>query len=306
MVTLPPSTILKAPCKVNLGLKLVGRLTNGYHLLDSFFIKLEHPYDLLVLEQGADKGLSLVVEGANLDTKHNTLTKVYALLQSRGFLLPDLKLTLKKGIPLGAGLGGGSSDAATFLNYLNQSLALNLSEDEKISLAKKIGADVPFFLQNSPCRVTGIGEILREATLSCLPCNLLLVCPKISISTVWAYQSYDQMLAQENLAKTQASSLTKQLNPRKYFLSQAGSKDAISWQFANDLEPVVLKAYPMLASLRNELSLLGAFEVGMSGSGSSYFALFAKNDEEKAQKASASLIKQGYQVFLNKLNSVGM
>ena len=192
---------LKAGCKVNLGLKITDLRADGYHELDSLFCPLDEPYDCLEIcekEDNTEPGLTVICNDSSLDAEHNTLTRCYQLLGAELGLnrLPSLEVRLTKGIPAGSGLGGGSSDAAVLLNYLNAKLGhKKLERDALLKVAAKIGADVPFFLTATPARVRGIGEIIIPVSLDLSRYTLLLIIPQTQVQTKWAYKAYDDLAA---------------------------------------------------------------------------------------------------------------
>ena len=152
-------SVVVAGCKVNLGLRITGLRDNGYHELDSLFWPLPRPCDRLHINETGTSGIVVHCAAPGIDLERNTLTRAYAALAERVPNLPGLEVKLIKGIPTGAGLGGGSSDAAALLHWLNKRLPAPLNDEELAAIALKVGADTPFFLKNTPCRVRGIGEI---------------------------------------------------------------------------------------------------------------------------------------------------
>jgi 4-diphosphocytidyl-2-C-methyl-D-erythritol kinase len=185
----------------------------------------------------------------------------------------QITITLRKRIPVGAGLGGGSSNAAAVLKSLNVLLALGLSKEHLCQLAAQLGADVPFFIPCHSSRVEGIGEILTA--VPALPHRwLVLVVPPFSVSTPWAYRRFDELPA----SSLPISSL------------QPGQWPARS-MLVNDLERAVFSEYPQIATLKAALFTLGAEGSLMSGSGSSVFGIFLNH--ETAQQATLALQEQG-------------
>ena len=148
---------LRIGCKVNLTLRITGVRPNGWHELDTVFLPLAEPSDTLRLALRPGGGLALHCAEAGIDPENNTLTKAYRLFAEASGFRPGVDAVLEKGIPHGAGLGGGSADAAALLGWLNARAPEPLPLPELVGLAARIGADVPFFLYNVPCRASGIG-----------------------------------------------------------------------------------------------------------------------------------------------------
>ncbi|MDO5536713.1 MAG: 4-(cytidine 5'-diphospho)-2-C-methyl-D-erythritol kinase [Desulfovibrionaceae bacterium] len=281
-------TVLRAGCKINLNLVITGRRDDGYHLLDSVFHPLDEPHDTLTVRPGERPGLALSTAEAGIDPHRNTLTRAWSVFAEATGLEFALDVDLEKGIPWGAGLGGGSSDAAVLLRFL-ASLAAGIgrpvAEAELHAMAAGVGADVPFFLVAKPCRVTGIGdrlEILEPGDLDLPGRELLLVMPDVKVSTPWAYRAYDE--ASERGDADRHGSVTQL--PRKNAETLTGpakaSKECLpkyspAGLFVNDLEDVVFGQHPEIRAVRDHLLQLGACAACMSGSGSSVFGVFKEH-----------------------------
>ena len=280
------SVTLRANCKVNLSLRITGVLPNGYHTLDSLFLPLPEPYDLLHIAPGAKPGLTLVCSDPALDPHDNTLTRAYRLYAELSSFSPPLALTLEKGIPIGAGLGGGSSDAAALLRYLNDRAPRALDAKTLNAAAVRVGADVPFFLQNCPCRVRGIGDFVEPCLPGLTGFRLVLVCPEAHVSTSWAYAAWDALPALLPNDLTKQDSEAKELNFRFHCL--------------NDLEKAVFPAYPELARIKRELFRQGAAAAVMSGSGASQLGLF--RDQHAAKNAAVFFQAKGIRTYCHTLS----
>ncbi len=280
-----PPLAVRAGCKVNLSLRITGVTERGYHTLDSIFFPLPEPHDLLRIQPAGRPGLALHCADPALDPADNTLTRAYAAYAEACAFAPALELLLEKNIPSGAGLGGGSSDAAALLGVLNALNPRPLDTARLCATALRVGADVPFFLRNAPCRVRGIGELCEPcAALPVAGLHLLLLCPTISISTAWAYAAWDALSHSNFLTKNEAEAKEMNFRPVRVF---------------NDLEDAVFAAYPELAHLKRELFRQGAAAALMSGSGSSLFGLF--RDRNTADAAAELFRKQGMRVYLHTL-----
>lgn len=267
------TTILHTGCKANIYLDILGRRDDGYHELRTLFLPLPKPHDTLTIKVGsagtglAGTGLRLKCLGRKIDTEDNILLRAYKAFTACNKTSPDLEVCLIKRVPIGAGLGGGSSNAAAFLIFLNQlSVPSPLSDKQLHALAASIGADVPFFLYNRPAWAEGIGDILHPADISLAGLSVAVACPDIQVSTAWAYQAWD---------KTQPAT---PVNPKPGLLTALGLKDIVNvcpnLFFYNCFERVVFSAYPHLRNIKENLLIHGAAGVALSGSGASIVAVF--------------------------------
>lgn len=269
---------IKSGCKINLGLQILNRREDGYHNLKTIFYPLDKPFDTLDIEKTADKGITVLCGEKGIDPENNTLTKAYTLYSRENPLDFGLNITLTKGVPHGAGLGGGSANAAAVLTYLQKETKTPLPADRLTALAAKIGADVPFFLCNVPCKAEGIGEILTPVKLDLSSYFLLLLMPDLPISTAWAFKT----LAEE---KKMLTSLEEQANKtRSLLLGDMNMK--------NDFESVIFKVFTNLGACKEILLANGAVLASMSGTGSSLFGLF--ETDEAGKKALGELTKQRF------------
>ncbi len=281
----------QAGCKVNLSLKIVGIRADGYHLIDSLFWPLSKPFDALQFEPRPNQNyLSMSCNVADINCQNNTLTKAYAAFADAGGQCTGVHVHLQKNIPHGAGLGGGSSNAACVLTWCNNNTKNPLSLDELAKAALKVGADVPFFLKNIPARVQGIGEHIKPIENFLKDKWVLVISPDIHIDTKWAYEAWDAQ--QKNIFSTQ--DLTKRAHKDKHTISYA-SKGMD--EFENDFEDVVFSQYPKLAQIKHSLLNAEAEIAVMSGTGCSIVGVFP--DKEKAEQA-AKMYKN-YRVFITTL-----
>ena len=178
--------------KINLGLQVLNKREDGYHNLHSLFMEIDLADELSFREASE---LKLGIEGADLPLDENNLiTKAYRLIQSKvEDIQSEYSIHLKKKIPLGGGLGGGSSNAATVLITLNQLWELNLTENELENMSKSLGADVPFFIKGGIQLIEGIGDMLSPIDPSPIKdFQFVLVVPPIHISTPWAYRALNK------------------------------------------------------------------------------------------------------------------
>nr|WP_320011805.1 4-(cytidine 5'-diphospho)-2-C-methyl-D-erythritol kinase [uncultured Desulfobulbus sp.] len=282
------SLTVYAPAKVNLSLKILGRRDDGYHLLDTHMQKLAL-FDTLSLSR-VESGIHLQCPGGQLpEGEDNLVYKAAALFlawvaEHRG-VSAGVALTLVKNIPIAAGLGGGSSDAAATLLGLNDMLKAGCPEEELLRLGLLLGADVPFFIQQAQAvRAKGVGEEMVPVA-SLHDCWILLVNPGFSVSTRWVYQ---------NFALTENDESVTLQNSRN---AVGGKYDTdLSLLLVNDLERVTLKKYPELERIKHEMLALGADGSLMSGSGPTLFGIF--KDQQRAQGALSLFQEQFSQVFL--------
>lgn len=264
-----------APAKLNVFLRIVGRRADGYHLLDSLMVPVSLYDDVRVeVEAGGSEIVVTCTDPTLPCDEANLAYRAAALLCTETGVRASVMIDLRKHIPAGAGLGGGSSDAAAVLKGLNVALALGLSEARLCTLAARLGADVPFFIPCRPSRVSGIGERLTAVSPPpALP--IVIVVPPFGVSTPWAYRRFDE------LPPSPQPPLPEW---------QTGRWPAPEW-LVNDLERAVLPAYPVLTSLKEQLRDCGALGALMSGSGSAVFGIF--RTRALAEKAMTALNHAG-------------
>ena len=288
-----PPTTLQAGCKVNLFLHITGRRPDGYHQLESLFVPAENPHDTLTPCPGQGPGLELTCSRPELLGAENTLHRSYDLFARETGWAPALTLHLDKKIPCGAGLGGGSADAACLLSYL-QAHCPSEKRPESGSLqqmAAKIGADVPFFLSNAPAWVRGIGEVIDVLDFPLCRMWMLILCPDLSISTARAYQAWDA---------------ARDIDPPPRWLTQ-GAKGGREPAYAtgrvlwNSFEQVLFPVYPHLQAHKRDLLACGASGAVLSGSGSTLVGLFRR--ETDCIRAAKRLASAQTQTFIQSIGS---
>lgn len=244
--------------KVNLGLQIRSKRSDGYHNLETAFLPVPGFHDALEVLPGAEGILELHCSGLKIpgDPNQNLLYKAYGLL-SEGRSLPGLRTWLYKTMPMGAGLGGGSADAAYFLRGANEVLNLGLSLNELETMASKLGADCAFFIRNQPAIGTGRGDELHAFDPQLSGQTIVLVFPGFPISTAEAYSG----------AKPNDN------RPHLHELLAVPKKE---WQqfIHNDFEDHLFPYYPALGDIKQTLLNSGAWYSAMSGSGSTLFGLF--------------------------------
>lgn len=247
--------------KINIGLSITERRPDGYHNIESVFypINLQDAVEIKTIEgEEPQGGYKLKVSGTILDgtPDDNLVVKAYQLLR-KDFNFPAQKIHLYKHIPVGAGLGGGSSDAAAILKMLNEKFALGLTSEQMQNYAVQIGADCPFFINNTPVFATGIGNIFTPIELSLHGKTIILVKPDIFVSTRDAY------------------ALVKP-SPAAIPLTEAIKQPISEWKqiITNDFEKSVFAKYPEIAAIKDKLYDMGALYASMSGSGSAVYGIF--------------------------------
>lgn len=261
--------LIKSGCKINLGLKILDKREDGYHNLKTIFYPLSMPCDEMTIEKIDAPHVEFSCNIADIDPHKNTLTKAYTIFQSYYPLDFGLKIHLKKGIPHGAGLGGGSANGAEVLKYLHEQTNHAVPFAVLCEMAGKIGADVPFFLYNTPCIGEGIGEKLTPINLDLSQYFLLIIMPNIRISTPWAFKK----LAGQK--KSLTSKKEQDNKARSEFLENA--------YLYNDFEQIVFEEYKLLAKTKEILLQEKAVFASLSGTGSALYAFFAtQKDEEQA------------------------
>ncbi len=245
--------------KINLGLSVVARRADGYHELETVFcpIALSDVMELVVAQQQSTP-ITMRVEGLPLDVKPEDNICVRALcLLSQRVKLPPISVLLRKVVPSGAGLGGGSADAAFVLTGVNNMLRLGLSSDELKQMAAKLGADCAFFVDNKAAYATGIGDKLQPIELKLAGKHIIIVKPDVFVSTKEAYAG---------------------ITPKR---PEVAVKDVIQmpierWKelLINDFEESIFRRHPLIAQIKAELYARGALYASMSGSGSAVYGIF--------------------------------
>ena len=246
------------PAKLNLGLQIIAKRIDGFHDLQTVFYQFPL-YDVLeiIKDDSLELGkCSLISTGLPIPGGENLCEKAYKLLHEFR-PMPGVRIYLHKIIPMGAGLGGGSSDAAYTLKLLNTMFDLKLSNDELKAFALILGSDCPLFIDNSPQYGEGRGEVLSPVNIDLTGKYLMLVHPGIHISSTDAYSNI--------IPKVSRS------------CKSAVESDIKSWRLnlVNDFEAYVIQSYPELAGIKEQLYALGADYAAMSGSGSSFFGIFS-------------------------------
>lgn len=248
--------------KINLGLRITERRPDGYHNLETIFypIHLEDALEVVPLKDNKQE-YDLKITGTPIDgtPEDNLVVRAYRLLK-QDFDLPPIHIYMYKHIPLGAGLGGGSSDAAFMIKLLNEKFALGMTTGQMEAYASRLGADCAFFIQDRPILATGIGNEFTPIDLSLKGMYIVLVKPSVSVSTREAYAGVTPQRPDVPLT-------TLIRRPIEEW------RDCI----ANDFEPSVFRAYPEIAAIKDKLYDMGAVYASMSGSGSTVYGIFRES-----------------------------
>jgi 4-diphosphocytidyl-2-C-methyl-D-erythritol kinase len=249
--------------KINIGLNVINRRPDGYHNLETVFypLKLNDVIEVIESNELNFESSGLPIPGKLED---NLCLKGYELLKA-DFDLPPVSIYLYKHIPIGAGLGGGSADAAFFIKLLSDYFKLRLTDEQMIAYARQLGADCAFFIKNNPMFATGIGDELQPVTVDLSAYKLALVMPPVYVSTGEAYRGVKPALPATSLHKSIALPLAEWKNHIK-----------------NDFEESVFKNHPGIRGVKAALYEAGAVYACMSGSGSSVFGLFTSIPDLKA------------------------
>jgi 4-diphosphocytidyl-2-C-methyl-D-erythritol kinase len=260
---------LESPAKINLRLEILKKREDGYHEIRTILQKISL-HDTLYFSLRGEKGISIKADRPDLPTGKDNL--VYKAAQSMGResgYQGGVLIKIKKRIPLGAGLGGGSSNAAATLNAMNQLLNLNVSKKRLKEMGLEIGADVPFFFLEGAAIGSGIGERLRKIELPVL--WFVLIYPNFEVSTRWAYQNF--VLTNQRI----------HFNLQKFMKTPEG----IFRILLNHLEEVVSRKYPQIDIMKRILCSAGALAALMTGSGPTVFGIFL--DEQSSTEAYAKI-----------------
>lgn len=258
--------IITSNAKINIGLNITEKLPNGYHLLDMIMVPISLA-DKLEIKFNSQKGklnISSNIKDIPCDEK-NILYKVYKAFYEKTQIEPeDIDVYLEKNIPHEAGLGGGSSNGGFFLKELNKFHNFVLSDEDLSLVGKSVGADIPFFLKNTPCRVKGIGEKLEKIQNN-LECDVILIKPKFGVSTKKAYELYSKLDEKKFANIDEVLSGLKENNLKK-----------VCENIENMLEQGLLIDDENIKNFRNRIKDTG-LDFFMSGSGSCYYILSSKN-----------------------------
>lgn len=279
--------IIKAPAKINIGLRILNKRNDGFHSIETIFYPVKLHDRLEVNIAPSDSDINSIIIKTERHTvpisKTNTCFKVIEAF-FKNFRIREtyrISIFLEKNIPIGGGLGGGSSDAGSLLRYLINHFGIDINSNRKkiIETALTVGSDVPFFLIQKPCYATGRGEKMKILSDFRVNYEILLVNPNKHVSTKWAYENlnFDTDMNKEPVL-TAAD---------KFDVGNPGL-------FRNDFEDAVFPKYPELAEVKKQLIEFGAVFASMSGSGAVLYGFFERNDQDGIKKARRAFESSGY------------
>ena len=250
--------------KINLGLNITEKRPDGYHNLETVFypINLQDALEVKILEGQEEYALKTSGTPIEGEPENNLVVKAYRLMKQDFPDMPAIDIHMYKHIPTGAGLGGGSADAAFMLKLLNEKFKLNLDDNQLEEYAAKLGADCAFFIRNKPVFASGIGNIFEPIKLSLQGYYLVLVKPDIFVSTKDAFAHIKPQTPKQSL---------KEIIRMPVETWRATMK--------NDFEESVFQKFPEIAAIKDKLYDMGAIYASMSGSGSSVFGIFREQVE---------------------------
>ena len=254
-------------CKINIGLNILAKRPDGYHDIETLFYPVAIKDALeIVIANNSSTDVTFTASGLPIsgETDSNLCIKAYQLLKKDFPALPAVKIHLHKIIPMGAGLGGGSADAACTLQLLNETFKLNLSLTQLLQYALLLGSDCPFFINNKPAVGTGRGEVLEPCFTDLSNYKIILVYPAIHVNTKETFEA----LKLDNFHKNRPS------------IKQLISQPVKDWKslLKNDFEIPVFAKYPEIKNIKDLFYQYGAVYAAMSGSGSTVYGLFNKNE----------------------------
>ena len=285
--------LLYPNCKINLGLRVIRKREDGYHDIETIFVPIYGLHDELEVSiidgmsaaSPLNGGLIFEQEGIVVDceAEDNLIVKCYRQMKAKyPTKVGNVAVRFKKNIPFGAGLGGGSSDAAHMAIALNELFELGLSKEQLAAEVAVLGADCPFFIYNRPCFAEAIGDQLTPIELDMKGIRIVLIKPDEGVSTREAYSG----ITRHPEVAGQIKSVLCQAKPVCTLLGEAGL-------FVNDFEATVFPGHPVIAAIKKRLLDAGAFYAGMSGSGSTVFGLF-KDDAEGRSDARLRMLEEEF------------
>ena len=253
-------------CKINLGLQILAKRNDGFHNIETVFYPIQLKDALEIIPSDSTEQVIFSSSGypINGNTKDNLCLRAYYLLKKDFPHLPFVKIHLHKNIPMGAGLGGGSADAAFTFQLLNNLFCLNIPVNRLLDYSLQLGSDCPFFIMNTPCLGLGRGELLEEIKLDLSAYKIVIVNPGIHINTGEAF-------ANLNLETN---------DPNHISLHNIIQQPIETWQhnLKNDFEIPVFKKHPVIKNIKEALYKQSAIYAAMSGTGSTVFGLFKKEE----------------------------
>ncbi len=284
---------LKAYAKINIGLKIINKRDDGFHNLETIFYPIKLFDEIFINISRSNRNTNSVIIKTNNRVIPTDRTNIcFKVIESffRIFCIKEFytfNIEIKKNIPIGGGLGGGSSDAASILKYLIKFFDIDIIEkkNEILNIALSVGSDVPFFLILKPCFAQSRGEIINKLdNFSLEKFNILLVNPNLHVSTKWAFEKLGYEIGEIHQSN---------LKNIKTF------NESTKVHLQNDFENIVFEKYPELNKIKNELIKFGSDFALMSGSGATMFGLFKKDDTNSLKKAYEYFKTKNYFVFIS-------
>ena len=272
--------ILLSNAKVNIGINIFKKFSDGYHGLESLIqeISLSDTIQITILKSSGNIELSLKGIAINCNNSDNTCYKITDAFKKQYNIKNKIIIELDKKIPIGAGLGGGSSNAATILNFLNKAFNSRMNNKNKHKMCKNIGMDVPFFINGGLQYVDGRGDLTTPIEPLFNKFFFVIIYPQFSISTKWAY-----------------SKINKNLPSKKMRYNLLALKEPLNWNsFRNDFEDIVIPRYPEIRELKDAMLYNGAIYSSLSGSGSTVFGIY--NDYNQALSLSKKINHKKYHI----------
>jgi 4-diphosphocytidyl-2-C-methyl-D-erythritol kinase len=264
--------------KINLGLRITSKRTDGYHNLDTLFYPIPL-FDVLEVVQYPSQDIIFESSGKKIEgiIEQNLCAKAYHILKNDFPQIPGIQVHLHKHIPMGAGMGGGSADGAFMIKLLNEKFKLGLDNEKMEAYALQLGSDCPIFIRNKPCYATGRGEQMEDIALDLSAYYLLMVSPGIHVSTAVAFKNV---------------SPDASIQPCKDIIQEPIE----TWKdrLFNDFEKTVFQSYPVLKQIKDDLYALGAVYASMTGSGSSFYGIYKSLPDGKP------FAEKGYELNLIK------
>lgn len=249
-------------CKINLGLNVVQKRGDGFHNIETVFLPIPF-YDVLEIIPSSKDKTNLTLTGLPIDTNgENLCLKAFKLLKKDFPSLPEIEIHLHKIVPISAGLGGGSADAAFTLTLLNKMFDLRIEQQRLLTYSLQLGSDCPFFIINKPCIAKGRGEILEEVKFSLSAYKMLLINPGIAVNTAEIFKQVTPAISRKAIIE---------------IIQQPVS----DWkkELINDFEKIVFAIHSPIKSVKEKLYQYGALYASMTGTGSTVFGIFNKSDE---------------------------
>ena len=264
--------------KINIGLNIFDKFDSGYHILESLIqeISISDIINIKILKSNG--GIQLEAKGIDCPIEDNTCYKITNYVKSHYKIKNKIIIELHKKIPIGSGLGGGSSNAASILNFLDKTLKINITKKKKIEICKTIGMDVPFFIKGGLQYAKGMGDVTQNMPPLFKNNFFIVAMPQFKISTKWAY-----------------SKINKPLPNKKMRYNLLALEEPLKWKsFRNDFEDVVIPRYPEIRVLKEAMLENGAIYSSLSGSGSAVFGIY--NNYDQAFEVSKKIDQKKYHI----------